>query len=473
MTIYGAKRIPEISRRLLPLILMAPLLQHAAFDAEAQTTALPAATAHVARPTLQLTLPKALELAAQHNRRLQASDLATREAEQKKLIARSDYAPHIRNESSAVYISALEGVVIPAGAFANSATTGTVPSQTLKIGQGAQEGFTSGTGLVQPITQLLTVHAGVRAATADVNIAKLNTQDSQNSVALLVHKLYFAMLTAQMQRDAAQSAVDAGAIEEEESKRSVAEGRSLPVVELQTHAALLAAKQSNLTLELELSDLNEQFNDVLGLSFGTKLILDPNELGEAPTLPTEEEAIRAANTSNPKILAGRQAVEKAHAGVTAAKDAYIPNVSGMARYSYQSGIPFLVHNFGTFGGLVSYDLFDGGAREARLKAARIQLSQAQLQLSQAEADLSVEVNAQYDEIEKLTELVNVATEMLAVKQEAARVSAVRLQQSAALDTETARANAEVAAAQATLLQTRLNLRLTQNQLLETLGLRPQ
>lgn len=467
MTTNHVKGATRASARLLPLV-----LGLAWVAAGAQSGVMPASTPPQGRPIVALTLPKALELAAQHNRRLQISNLATREAEQKRIIARSDYAPHIKNESSAVYLSALEGVVIPAGAFASSSMTGAVPSQTIRLGQGAHDGFTSGTGLVQPITQLLAVRAGVRAATADVNMARLEAQDNEDSVALLVHKLYFGVLTTQLQRSAAQAAVDADVSEDAEAQRSVAEGKALAVVELQAHATTLAARQQYLSLDLEVDDLTEQLNNLLGLPFGTKLALDPDSLGDTLTLPSVEDAIRTATANNPKILAARQGVEKARAGIASAKDAYIPNVSGMARYSYQSGIPFLVHNFGTFGGVVSYDLFDGGAREARLKAARIQLSAAELQLAQAEADLSVQVNAQYDEIRKLSELADVDAEMLGVKKEAARVSAVRLRENAALDTETSRAQAEIAVAQATLLQSQLNLRLTQLQALELLGQRP-
>ena len=122
-------------------------------------------------------------------------------------------------------------------------------------------------------------------------------------------------------------------------------------------------------------------------------------------------------------------MEKARAALTAAKDAYIPDITGLARYSYQSGVPFLVHNFGTFGGAVSYELFDGGARQARLKLAKIQLHEAELQLAQTEADVSVQISALYDDIQKLQQLVAVVSENLLVVQEQARIAQQRLQQS--------------------------------------------
>jgi outer membrane protein TolC len=134
----------------------------------------------------------------------------------------------------------------------------------------------------------------------------------------------------------------------------VSEGRSLDVAALQSHAAYLDQLQNVLTQQLAIDDTMLQFDDILGLPLGTRLVLDGDALGQPPQLPTRSEAIAAVTASNPKVLAARQAVEKAKAGVSVARDAYIPDISGLARYSYQSGIPFLVHNFGTFGTVVSY-----------------------------------------------------------------------------------------------------------------------
>ena len=59
--------------------------------------------------------------------------------------------------------------------------------------------------------------------------------------------------------------------------------------------------------------------------------------------------MRMALAENPQIAAAMESVQQAKAALTAAKSAYIPDVSVFARHSYQNGVPFLVHNFGTFG----------------------------------------------------------------------------------------------------------------------------
>ncbi|HEY0797221.1 MAG TPA: TolC family protein [Acidisarcina sp.] len=441
--------------------------------AQAQASAKPdAIPVREHRPTVKLTLPKALALAMEHNRHLLLAGLAVADAEEKKNILRSDYYPHIRNESTALHVTALEGVVVPAGAFSQASTTGLIPPETLNLGQGAQDTFTSGTGLIQPITQLLKVHAGVKAACADIHIAKLEATDAEDSIALLVHKLYYEMLTKQLQLNAADESVKASTVEEEESTQAVEAGKSLDVARLENRAASLQQEQASITDQIAINDLMMQFDDVLGLPLGTKLQLDADSLGEEPVLPSDDEAVASLRKRNPKVLSAEQTVEKAKAAVSAAKDAYIPDLSGIARYSYQSGIPFLVHNFGTFGGVLSYDLFDGGAREAKLKQAKIQLHMAEVQLDQTQSDVSVQVYAAYDQIRKLQQLIQVASETLLVRQEQARVVQERLNENAALASEVARSQANLASAKASVLEAKLGLFLLQKQVLTILGERP-
>jgi outer membrane protein TolC len=424
------------------------------------------------RPTRSLTLSKAVALAMQNNRRLILAHLSVADSEARRTIARSNYYPHIKNESTVLHVTELEGIDIPAGAFGNSAVTGLIPGNPLRIGQGSVNTYTSGTGLIQPLTQMFKIHAGDRAAAADVRSAQIDESDAENSISLLVHQMYFNILTAQSHLEATKQAASAASVSESENTRAVTEGRSLDVAALQAHAAYLDQQQSVLTQQLAIDDAMLQFDDVLGLPLGTRLILDGDSLGVAPTLPSRSAAIDAATANNPSILAAKQTVEKAKAGVSAARDAYIPDISGLARYSYQSGVPFLVHNFGTFGGVFTYDLFDGGAREAKLKQARIELQMAETQLQQTEANVAIEISAAYDKTEQLQQLIAVVNEALRARVEAARVSAQRVAQNADLVSSTAKADAAVYDTKASLLETQLGLFLAQNKIQQMLGQRP-
>src|SRR5262249_4680428 len=144
------------------------------------------------------------------------------------------------------------------------------------------------------------------------------------------------------------------------------------------------------TAELQLSDLTTELNDLLGLPLDTALELSPVQTASVEERPREE-YVRIAWAENPQIQAASEAVEQAKSGVTAAKSAYIPDVSAVARYSYQNGVPFLVHNFGTFGLTLTYDVFDFGKRRAVVRQREAQLAQAEENLTRLKEAVSVQI----------------------------------------------------------------------------------
>jgi outer membrane protein TolC len=211
----------------------------------------------------------------------------------------------------------------------------------------------------------------------------------------------------------------------------------------------------------------------LGLPLNTQLALDPDTSSALIPIPSREECLRIAQEHSPQIQAAKQSVLKAKAGLSAAKDAYIPDVTGLARYSYQSGIPFLVHNFGTFGVSLTYDLFDGGKRIADIKDSQTLLSEAELNLAKVEDEVAVQVETAYDKVEQMQDLTGVAQEAFHAREEASRVTDRRFEQTAALASARAEAHAKALSAQASYLQATLGLSLAQGDLKRTIGELPR
>ena len=436
--------------------------------AEAQVTALGQTGSPV-----HLTLPAAVDMAIAHNHKLKLAALSIHDSEEQKRIAESHYYPTIQNESKIHHITELEGVVIPAGAFGSGTSAGLIPSGVVRIDQGGSTSYTSGTELDQPLTQMFKIHAGVRAAKADLNAAKINASDAQNNIALQVHQLYYGYLIQEMNRVTADDALKASTYTEEENQKGVRGGRLLQDIELGSRADVLDKQRAVLVARLNLDDLTLQLDDVLGLPIGTKLDLDADTLGEQPVLPVRSEAVAQVLERNPTVLAAQQNVEKARAGLDSARDAYIPNITATTRYSYQSGLPFLVHNFGTFGASFTYDLFDGGAREAGVRDARIKLSMAQTQLIQDQNDVRVQISAAYDKVEQIEELVKVSQLLLQTREESFRILTQRAQVDAELASGVASARATATAARLNVLTARLNLYLAQNDIKRLLGETPR
>lgn len=416
-----------------------------------------------------LSLSQAIDLALKQNKNLRLARLAVTESVQKKEIARAAYFPHIKNESTLLHITELAGVSIPEGAFGIPSATGPIPGRKITIAQGGLTSYTSGTGLAQPFTQIFKIRESNRAAAADVRSATIRVDDVANAVSLKVRQVYYGILIAEQKRKSAQEAIEASKLRATESASEVEQGSSLEVSDLEAQASVLSAKQDLLTLDLQLTDLFVTLDDLLGLPLEARPHLQEDVSDVPITMLSRAEAIHIAREQSPDVLAAQQAVIKARAGLAAARDEYIPNVTGLARYSYQSGVPFLVHNFGTFGLSFSYDLFDGGRRLTEVREAQNKLSQAELNLSQVQDEVDVRVRSAYDKVDRLQALTGVAEELLKVRIEAARVSDRRYEENAALASDRAEAHAKNFSAQAALLEAQLGFSLAQGELLRILG----
>jgi outer membrane protein TolC len=423
--------------------------------------------------TTQLTLEQAINLALKQNHSVHLRSLSVDQMQSKKDEARSNYLPQIKASGGVLHVTELEGVEIPAGAFGSYPSTGPVPAKSLVIDQGGLTGYMGGVGLEQPITQLFRIHQANIAAKQDLLVARTELDQTQDAIALQVRQLYYNILINQQKLTASQDQVAAARIKDEESQSDVARGSALEISALQSKAAILQAQQESLTLRLQGNDLRRQLADVLGLPVNTLLDLDPGAAAVAVDIPTRADAIRIALEQNQDIRAARQTLVKAQAGLTAAKDAYIPDVTALSRYSYQSGVPFLAHNFGTFGFVLSYDLFDGGRREAKIREARAEAHSAEVAVDKLQSEVEVQVQGIYDKVDELRQMVDVAGQVVKVRTEAARLTDRQFEQSAALSSTRSQSHADLSSATASLLQANCGLSLAEADLKRAIGQMPQ
>src|SRR5271170_2516637 len=422
---------------------------------------------------MQLTLDQAINLALKQNHSIRLRSLSVDQMQSKKDEARSSYLPQIKASGSVLHVTELEGVAVPAGTFGNYPSTGPVPSKPLFIDQGSATWYLGGVGLEQPITQLFRIHQANVAAKEDVLVAKTQLDQTQDAIALQVRQLYYNILINQQKLKASQDQLGAAQIKDEESRNDVARGNALEISALQSKANILQTQQEGLTLRLQGNDLRRQLADVLGLPVDTPLDLDPGAAAVALDIPTRAYAIRIALEQNQDLRAARLTLVKAQAGVAAAKDAYIPDVTALSLYSYQSGVPFLVHNFGTFGFSLSYDLFDGGRREAKVRGARIEVHSAEVAVDKLQSEIEVQVQGIYDRVDELRQMVDVAGQVVKVRTEAARLSDRQFEQTAALSSVRSQNHADLTSATASLLEANCGLSLVEADLKRVIGQVPQ
>ncbi len=422
---------------------------------------------------MQLTLEQAINLALKQNHSIHLRSLSVDQMQSKKDEARADYLPQIKTSGSVLHITELAGVDIPAGAFGNYPSTGPIPAKSLFIDQGAATGYTGGVGLEQPLTQMFRIHQANVAAKQDVLVAKTQLDQTQDAIALQVRQLYYNILINQQKLKASQDQLAAAQVKDEESQSDVARGNALEISALQSKAAILQAQQESLTLRLQGNDLRRQLADALGLPVETPIDLDPGAAAVALDIPSRADAIRIALDQNQDLKAARQTLVKAQAGLAVARDAYIPDVTALSRYSYQSGVPLLVHNFGTFGFSLSYDLFDGGRREAKVRETRSEVRSAEVAVDKLQSEIEVQVQGIYDRVDELRQMVDVAGQILKVRTEAARLADRQFEQTAALNSARSQNHADLASATASLLEANCGLSLAEADLKRAIGQMPQ
>jgi outer membrane protein TolC len=418
----------------------------------------------------RLRLAEAVRLAVEQNRTLKIARFKVQENEHRKEGARSAYFPTITNQSNALHISELQVLSIPPGAFGTAAGV-PVPARNTGLLQGKNTLFSSGTMVAQPLTQLLRIHQENRIAAAEVATSRDDLKNTENEIALQVHALYYSIRVAQLQKKAAEQETSFATENLRENENDVRNGSALQVATLQSRAELLQGQQSVLTAELQVEDYTAELNDLLGLPLDTKLELDPEVESNFETLP-KDEYVKQAWEENPEIRAAEQAVEKARAGVAAAKTAYIPDITAFARHSYQDGVPFLVRNFGTVGISMNYTLWDFGKRRATVREHSAQLAEAQESLEHLKDQVAVAVERSYNKLERTKRMVDVATQVTQLRQESERLATNQAAQGVVLISDVRHATAAHYEAKAELLQASLGYLLAWAELQRTVGRAP-
>jgi outer membrane protein TolC len=434
------------------------------------TLAIEAAMPQYAADVVHLTLTDAVHLAIRQNRALKVARLKVAEKEYRKAGEHSAYFPSIANQSNALHITDLQFVDIPAGAFGEVAGI-PVPARQFPIPQGRLTFYSSGTEISQPLTQLIRIHQANRIAAAEIASSGDDVKKLENQVALDVHTLYFGILIARLQKEAAEQQTAYAVEQLRESEEDILKGASLKIAAIQGRASVLESQQAGLTADLQLADLTTDLNDLLGLPLNTQFDLDPAVPASFDQHPREE-YVQAAWTAHPEILAAEETVRKARARVISAKTAYIPDITAYARHSYQVGVPFLVRNFGTFGFHLTWDVFDFGKRRAAVLEAEAQLAEAEENLRRLKDEVAVGIERSYNKLQRTRNLVLVANQVVKLRQEGERLAGNQLTQGVALMSEKRQATAATYKAQADFLQASLGYLLAWAELEQAAGRTP-
>jgi len=423
-------------------------------------------------PPRHITLQEAVELALRHNHDIRIAGYKVEEKQHAKEVAKSEYFPSIRNDSSFFHVTDTQLIEIPAGEL--GVVTGTrIPPVTSIINQGALDLTTSGTKLTQPLTNLMKIRPQNDMARAELKASREKARLTSNDVALQVHQVYYKILILQAHRSATEARIKASQDLESERVQQVKLGSALQQGLIESRAQRLEAQQELLTTDLQLADLKLKLNDLIGLPLATALDLDPS-FTEFPESCRREECVATATSSHPEIRAARAEVEKAQAAAHLANvDIWVPDLEAFASYSYANNVPFLARNFGTFGVHFGYDLFDAGRKRSVRHEREAQLLQAKENLAKVTDQVKLEVETSYNKLERTQEMLKVSREALALRTESSRVKQQELVHGAALTSQADQAVAQEFDAKTSLLQSQLDYTVAHDELIHAIGQPPK
>jgi outer membrane protein TolC len=420
----------------------------------------------------RITLREALDLASVNNHRVRLARLAVDEQQRARDVAKSGYFPVVRADSSFMHVSDTQLVELPAGSLGNFGKN-LVPPDPVVINQGGLTTTTFGTGVSQPLTQLLKVSAANGMARADLAASAGRARATENSIALRVHEIYYRILIGETRRRALQARIRASADLQSERTQQVRYGSALDADLIESRAQSLQARQELLTTDLQLSDLQMQFNDAIGLPLATSVELDPNVAAVQPESCARADCVRLAIDWHPEIAEARAQVEKAEAAVRLAKYDFVPDVDVFARYSHQNNVPFLASNFGTLGVRLSYELFSGGKKRATLRERDVELAQARENLARISEDVELRVQTAYNKLERTREMIAVSEELVSLRAESRRMTVEQVAHGSALRSQSLASVAQELEAQAGMLQSQLDYLQAAAEMDEAIGQAPR
>jgi outer membrane protein TolC len=290
------------------------------------------------------------------------------------------------------------------------------PTENLSLARGSRTPRFGSLMFAQPLTQLWRIDSGVRAAKAGVAEAQRESAHIDAKLRLGVEEL-FAGLLVQSRRTAEKQA-DLAWHERRlrDTETAQKNGELLDDIVLADQTAVIQARSELTRSQQDYARLSLQLADLIGRSGAESLVV-------AEDLPTRDEYeldywISQAAT-NPERMIAAATLEKATAGVRAARQAYIPEVSLIGGGYTQEGTPLVARHTAMVGITLSWDVFDFGRRRAEISRANSQRRAAEVNRDRLEEDAIRQIRLVHQDLVFGEQQIALAQQAVAFRRRAA------------------------------------------------------
>lgn len=342
---------------------------------------------------------------------------------------------------------------IPSG----SSLLSTFPPGDMTLSRGGHELYLAGVGIFQPLSLQWKIETGVVAARAGRTAAEREAAEAASEIRFSVERLYCGILVEDRRHSARAARLEARESRLRDLKNAQGVGETLDdsVLGLQaevteTQADLLRSSQERARLTLQLADL-------IGIP-GTEQMALAADLPERPGHPIEYWLARVPHNPSRQVAAAQ--AEQAAAGVRAARQDYIPDVSLFALGYAQDGEELFPRDSALVGVTLKWDVFDFGRKRAEVRRNLARQGSAEANRDRLEEDAAREIRIAYQDVEYAEKLAKLAGQACEYRRRVAEIARQSAEHDLSLPAKALAAEADLQQAEADLFAAEIQLHLS-------------
>ncbi len=333
---------------------------------------------------------------------------------------------------------------------------------------GAYDNFNTSLQVKWPIYEGGRMSAAIAAARAAVKAAQNGDNAARQAVILEVLRAYEGVRAATAQLAVTLRAESAAVSDLASAQKRYKQGTAIRSDVLTAQVNLDQSRLARETAQDHLDTAREYLRILVGLPQGIAIAIGPPASPEMPREPLttlQSEALAA----NPTLQSLQNRAKASQATVVGKEAAYRPHFSLVIRRDWNDRTLGIASPSYTVAGVVSWDLFDFGARRGAVQEAAGKLDAAEAHVNEFKQRLQVEVASTWRTAREAARRVK--TDETAVEQarEAQRIIKLRFDQGLTTITELLAGQARLDKAEGNLVDARYSLRVSRATLLATIG----
>lgn len=275
------------------------------------------------------------------------------------------------------------------------------------IPQGDLYTATTRTALVMPLTDFGRTYNAKEAAGIGVDVARLNSNRTEQDIILQVSQAYYRVLQSEKIRQVVLDSIAAVQLQERDAKAFFEQGLVASSDVLSADVRLAERQQDLIQAEANLQVAMATLNRVMGADLNRKLRLkdvtsDPQWSGNYEAL------VQAAHQDRSDLKAARLQMLSSEADLRAALADNFPRLNAYAEYDTNSTSIYVNKEWTATGLTLSMTLFSGGAQSATVSRRQKEVLEAQDQFLERQDNISLDVKQAYLTVGQTYDSVGVA-----------------------------------------------------------------